>query len=590
MGQESTTHGARAFVLRTFGRNRMVVQALMDVSAWCAGMWLAVLLRFDGDLGQWRVRSVMAAALLGGTLQLVAGLGLGLYIGRWRFGSFDEVAAVTRGAITVTALLAIIARWCFEPRLVPTSVSLAAGLFALLLMGMTRYAWRSAIDRRLRPSLDASRKVLVFGAGEAGVQLVTAMLRNPESPWYPVALLDDDPAKHKLRVLGVPVLGGRDRLTAAAESTGADHLIVAIPSGTGELVRDLSNAALDANLSVSLLPPVDHLIGADVTVSDVRPIDERDLLGRHEITTDVDQIAGYLTGKVVLVTGAGGSIGSELCRQIDRFGPARLVMVDRDESALHAVQMSIEGRALLDTRNLVVADIRDAARIDEVFDEHRPDVVFHTAALKHLPLLEMYPEEGEKTNVAGTLHLLLSAERTGVARFVNISTDKAADPTSVLGRTKRTAEQLTAAVAERASGTYLSVRFGNVLGSRGSVLEAFRKQIAAGGPLTVTHPEVTRYFMLVEEAVQLVIQAGAIGSDGEALVLDMGQPVRIADVARRLAAQSGRPIGIVYTGLRPGEKLHEVLLGAGELGHRRAHPLISHVQVPPIALEAFTYV
>ncbi len=581
MGQLSRDIGARRSVaLRVLARHRGWVQTLIDVGAWMIGLWAAVLLRFDFDLAAWQAPSVFTAVALAGFLQLGAGFAGGLYIGRWRFGSFEEVAAVARAALVVTAALFAISRWAYEPRLLPVSVSVAGGIFAAVVMGVSRYTWRFFIDRGLRPSKESTANVLVFGAGEGGIQLVTAMLRNPESPFYPVAMIDDDPAKQQLRVMGVPVVGGRERLGDVVSALGVRHLVIAIPSAESALVRELSNLALEADLDVSVLPRVDGLITTDVNLADVRPVDERDLLGRHVVTTNVDQIADFLHGQRVLVTGAGGSIGSELCRQLTRFGPSELVMLDRDESALHAVQMSIEGRAMLNSRNLVVADIRDADRVDEVFREHRPQVVFHAAALKHLPLLEMYPEEGVKTNVWGTHNLLRSAEAVGVSRFVNVSTDKAADPTSVLGYTKRAAERLTAAVAAEAVGTYLSVRFGNVLGSRGSVLEAFRKQIDAGGPLTVTHPEVTRYFMLVEEAVQLVIQAGAIGRGGEALVLDMGEPVKIDDVARRLAAQAPRPIEIVYTGLRPGEKMHEVLLGGDELDHRPAHPLISHVPVP----------
>jgi FlaA1/EpsC-like NDP-sugar epimerase len=261
------------------------------------------------------------------------------------------------------------------------------------------------------------------------------------------------------------------------------------------------------------------------------------------------------------------------------------VLLDRDESALHAVQLSIEGRALLDSRHLVVCDIRDTDRVTQIFEEHRPEVVFHAAALKHLPLLQMHPEEALKTNVWGTQVLVDASLATGVQRFVNISTDKAADPCSVLGYSKRLAERLTAAAADHGDGVFLSVRFGNVLGSRGSVVTAFEKQIEAGGPITVTDPDVTRYFMTVEEAVQLVIQAGAVGRDGEALVLDMGEPVRIDDVAKRLIAESNRSIEIVYTGLRDGEKLHEVLFGTGEVGSSPSHPRISHVEVPPLAVD-----
>ncbi len=290
-----------------------------------------------------------------------------------------------------------------------------------------------------------------------------------------------------------------------------------------------------------------------------------------------------MAGRRVLVTGAGGSIGSELCRQLYRLEPAELMMLDRDESALHDVQLSLDGRGLLDSPDLILVDIRDGARVEEIFLDRRPEVVFHAAALKHLPLLEAHPAEAVKTNVWGTYNLLRAATRAGVERFVNISTDKAANPCSVLGYSKRIAERLTAMVAEEAdTGRYLSVRFGNVLGSRGSMLGAFTAQIEAGGPVSVTHREVTRYFMTIEEAVQLVIQAGALGDAGEALVLDMGEPVRIVDVARRMIEESGRDVDIVFTGLRPGEKLHEVLFGDGEIGTSPSHPLISHVGVPAL--------
>lgn len=305
-----------------------------------------------------------------------------------------------------------------------------------------------------------------------------------------------------------------------------------------------------------------------------------DLLGRPEIDTDLDSVAGYLTGKRVLVTGAGGSIGSELCREIHRYAPAELMILDRDESALHALQLSLDGRASLDDRSVILADLRDAVTIRAIFQARRPQVVFHAAALKHLPMLERFPGEAVKTNVFGTLAVLEAA--TGVERFVCISSDKAANPCSVLGYTKRITERLTAHTAATSKGSFLSVRFGNVLGSRGSVLTTFQAQIAAGGPLVVTHRDVTRYIMTTREAVHLVIQAAAIGRRGEALVLQMGDPVRIDDVARRMAQLSPVPIDIEYCGLRPGEKLHEDLFGTGEIDLRPVHPMISHVRVPPL--------
>jgi FlaA1/EpsC-like NDP-sugar epimerase len=356
-----------------------------------------------------------------------------------------------------------------------------------------------------------------------------------------------------------------------------------MPSAPGHVLRDLVAEASRAGLPVQTLPSLAELMRPTVEVADIRPITEADLLGRRQIDTDVAAIAGYVRGRRVLVTGAGGSIGSELCRQLCRFEPLQLVMLDRDESALHAVQLSIEGRALLDDPNLVVADIRDEARLHEVFERHQPQVVFHAAALKHLPLLEQHPSEGVKTNIWGTQHVLRAARSVGVSRFVNISTDKAANPVSVLGLTKRVAERLTSAAAQQTGEPYLSVRFGNVLGSRGSVVPAFQTMIEAGGPVTVTDERVTRFFMTIPEAVQLVIQAGAIGAGGEVLILDMGEPVRIADIARRLIEASGKDVQIVYTGLRPGEKLHEDLVGHSEVGVQRNHPMITHAVVPPLA-------
>ena len=331
------------------------------------------------------------------------------------------------------------------------------------------------------------------------------------------------------------------------------------------------------------MPPVTEILGGRIRLDDVRKVDIADVLGRHQVTTDLASIADYLTGRRVLITGAGGSIGSELARQVHKFGPAELIMLDRDESALHSVQLSIYGRGLLDTPDVVLADIRDAEALRPIFDEHKPEIVFHAAALKHLPLLEQYPDEGWKTNVLGTLNMLTLSREFGVQHFVNISTDKAADPTSVLGRTKRTAEQLTAWAAQNAEGNYMSVRFGNVLGSRGSMLHAFNSQIEGGGPITVTHPDITRFFMTIPEACELVIQAGAIGGPGEVLVLDMGTPIKILDVANRMVAQSGKTIEIVFTGLRPGEKMHEELFAEDERGTSTSHPLISQVAVPPLS-------
>ena len=321
------------------------------------------------------------------------------------------------------------------------------------------------------------------------------------------------------------------------------------------------------------------MINGRISLGDLREFNVTDLLGRRPISTDLSKISGYLNGKVVLITGAGGSIGSELARQVRTLGPSKLILLDRDESALHAVQLSLYGSGLLDTDDMVLCDIRDRDDLQAVFEDHRPQVVFHAAALKHLPMLERFPREGWKTNVLGSLNVLECAHQVGVVNFVNISTDKAADASSVLGRTKRLAERLTAWYGQTYDLPYVSVRFGNVLGSRGSVFYTFLAQIERGGPVTVTHPDVTRYFMTIPEACQLVLQAGAIGGPGDAMVLDMGEPIKIVDVAERLIAESGKRVKIEFTGLRPGEKLHEALFSTLESGIASEHPLISSVTV-----------
>lgn len=514
------------------------------------------------------------------TVQVSIGDLVGLYRGRWRRCSFDEAMAIAAAVMTAIAVMLAIDVWLGTR--VPPAAAVTGGVFTLVTIGAIRCVEQVSLDRRLRPSRNVCHRVVVLGAGNAGEQVVKAMLRNPDSEYFPVALLDDDPHKAGLRIMGVAVQGSRHDLAQVAETHRADTLLVAMPTAGALLVRQLAEDARRCRLAFKVLPPLSELPDGVVRLTDVRALTPRDMLGRREIEIDVDAVAGYLTGKRLLVTGAGGSIGSELCRQLARFAPERIVMLDRDESALHRVQLIVYGRALLDDRTVVVADIRDRARLDEVFDEHQPDVVFHTAALKHLPLLEMHPAEALKSNVWGTANVLEVAAGHGVERFVNISTDKAADPISVLGWSKRVGERLTASYGQSATGVYLSVRFGNVLGSRGSVLHAFQAQIESGGPLTLTHPDVTRYFMTVEEAVRLVIQAGVVGRPGEVLVLDMGVPVRIHDVARQLIAASGRDLEIVYTGLRQGEKLHEVLLGMTERDERPVHPLITHVSVPAL--------
>jgi FlaA1/EpsC-like NDP-sugar epimerase len=564
-------------------RHLPVVQFVHDAAAWAIAVPFATYARFDFDAGPVNEAGMLWATVLAISLQGVIGALLGLYRRQYNYGSLDEVRALALSVAGVSLVGLGVAR-AFGGSMVPRTAPVIAGFLALVMAFGVRYVARLVEDRTLRPSVDRSEPVVVFGAGNAGRQIVRTMLRDPGSRYRPVALLDDDPHKSRLRIDRLRVEGTREDIAAVADAYGAASVLLAIPSASGALLRELTTPLVDAGLNVLVLPPVAELFGT-VGLADIRPVTIADLLGRNPADIDTAAIAGYITGRRVLVTGAGGSIGSELCRQLRRYEPATLIMVDRDESGLHGTQLSIEGRALLDSPTLALVDIRDRGRVFEVFQHHRPEVVFHAAALKHQPLLELHPDEAWKTNVVGTHHVLEASDAVGVARFVNISTDKAADPQSVLGFSKRLCERLTAAVAEATTRPFVSVRFGNVLGSTGSMLKTFEYQAANGGPITVTDPDVTRYFMTVEEAVALTIQAGAIGRPGEVLVLDMGRPVRIVDVARRLAEQAEGPIEIVFTGLRPGEKLHEVLFGAGERDWRPSHPLVSHVPVPALRFE-----
>ena len=561
--------------------SRTAMEMTYDIIVWTSGLSLAAWATRD----LMRVPAGLAPVALFLALILVppaAGLVAGLYRSRRERGSLDEIVGIVLSASftcgTLVALGAVLVPGQRAP-LRTVAGGLAVALPAMLTGRYVLFAARRATRGRVSVSAE---KIIVFGAGDAGSQLVRSLLGQPDSRYRPVALLDDDPDKRRLRVLGVPVLGGRGAIAQAAARTGARVLVIAIARPSGPAIRELTAEAERCGLVPKVIPSVAELIGGCARIEGVRDPRITDLLGRRELDTDVEAMTQHFAGKRILVTGAGGSIGSELCRQLHRFGPAQLVMLDRDESALHAVQLELHGRALLDSDETVLADIRDPRRVMEIFRQTRPQIVFHAAALKHLPLLERYPAEALKSNVWGTHTVLAAAAACGAESFVNISTDKAANPVSVLGYSKRVAERLTAHLAGRAAGRYISVRFGNVLGSRGSVLTTLSAQVAAGGPVTVTHPDVCRYFMTAHEAVQLVLQAAVIGRTGEVLVLDMGEQVRIADIARRLIAAGPRAADIVFTGLRPGEKLSESLLGDDELDERPYHPLIRHAPVAPL--------
>lgn len=559
-------------------RFRRLALAVWDVLCWFLATLALIATRFDFVLlpDIWEVS--IAYAGTGAIAQLVIGWFSKAYRGRFKIGSFEEAAYLAR--TTGVLWLALSVFFLLLPNDVPPAVLLLVPFGALLLMAAGRFVFRAALQAALGRKEEGER-LLIYGVGNAGTQIARLVVSDPDSPYDVVGFVDDDVMKRNLHIGSHRVLGTGNDLLDVIDKWQVDAVLLAVANSTPHLVRRVTTAVEGSGRRMLILPPLQDIVGGRVKLDQLHEVDVTDLLGRKQIRTDLSEISAHLNGEVVLVTGAGGSIGSEIARQVHRFGPRELVMLDRDESGLHGTQLTIYGKGLLDTPDVVLCDIRDAEALDRVFAQHRPSVVFHAAALKHLPLLEQYPDEAWKTNVLGTLNVLEAAERHGVRHFVNISTDKAADPTSILGRSKRHAEELTSWFAERGAGTFVSVRFGNVLGSRGSVLHTFRQQISADGPVTVTHPDVTRYFMTIPEACELTLQAAAIGDPADVLVLDMGEPVRIVEVAERLIQQSGKNIDIVFTGIREGEKLHEVLFSGTEYSTPTHHPLISRVGVPP---------
>ncbi len=553
---------------------------LFDAACWLLAVLIAAILRYDFDLATVKWGPLILIGLGAALIQWLFGYPLQVYRSRYEKGAFAEVFAITIATVLTGVVGGVLTLLWGTAWQVPRSLVFIATPIALVAMLGIRYATRLKRDRFLRPGADAV-PVLLLGAGYVGTHLMHWILNDRDSDYLPVGFIDDDPAKANASVRGVRILGTLKDLTDINKQAGAKVLIVALSNPSGTLLRQVQEAALEANLTVKVMPPMGDVV-SNVPVNDLRDLSIDDLLGREVVDTDVAEIAGYLTGKRVLVTGAGGSIGAQLCYEIAKYGPSELIMLDRDETGLQQAQIDTFGTGLLDTKEVVLADIRDSETVTKIFVDREPDVVFHAAALKHLPLLEQYPDEAWKTNVQGTLNVLRAAEVAKVSTFVNISTDKAANPTSILGYSKRAAEKLTASFGAQTDALYSSVRFGNVIGSRGSMLPTFTKLINEGKDLTVTHPDITRYFMTIPEACQLVLQAGGIGSSGEVLILDMGEPVRILDIAKQMISLSGKDINIVFTGLREGEKLHEDLIGEDELADRPYHPKISHTQVKPI--------
>jgi FlaA1/EpsC-like NDP-sugar epimerase len=555
---------------------RSLTASLHDLCAAAVAWVMGYALRFNFDIPPNFADAMLRNLLWIIPLQAVIFHGFGLYRGIWRYASIPDLRRIALAAGTVA--LAIPALLLMLQRLndVPRSVLVLHPILLVLIMGGSRFLYRAWKDGQLiSPRKLDSEPVLVMGAGAAG----SALLRDMASSrrWRAVGLLDDDPAKLRLQVQGVPVLGRLDDVARIASAYQVQAVIIAMPSATASVRRHAVELVVGAGLKALTVPALADVLAGRVAAAEVRQVELEDLLGRDPVLLDDSGLKQQLAGKSVLVTGAGGSIGSELCRQIIRFGPRRLVFLEQSEFALYSIEQEFAGQPV----SCVMGDVKDAERMAAVFAEYRPDVVFHAAAYKHVPLMERANAwEAVKNNVQGTLNVARAALAAGAGEFVLISTDKAVNPTNVMGASKRLAEMACQAVQAQASATrFVMVRFGNVLGSSGSVIPRFREQIARGGPVTVTHPEIIRYFMLIPEAAQLVLQAGLMAAreaeGGRIFVLDMGDPVKIVDLARdmiRLSGFADEEIKIEFTGLRPGEKLFEELLADGESTLPTPHP------------------
>ncbi|MET0728082.1 MAG: nucleoside-diphosphate sugar epimerase/dehydratase [Acidimicrobiales bacterium] len=548
--------------------------ALLDAAIVAASFALVLLLRFDGTVpgtiwerfGSWLPVAIAVA--------LLTNWSFGLYGQVWRYASAQEARRLL-GAMLST-LLVLSGGELITGRSVPWSVIVLGTGVAAFGMGAVRFQSRLFSFYRHDGSPGGSR-VVVLGAKDAGATLIAEMQRFPGAGLHPVAVLDPAPARHGRTLLGLQVAGGFDRLPATVRATGADVAILAMSSVSAETVRQAAAAAEEAGIALKIVGGLVGRVKGSGGLRSVRDLQIDDLIGRAEVRTDLEAVRRMLVGRRVLITGAGGSIGSEIARQVARCAPAVLIALDHDESHLHDMAASITETPVLQ----VLADIRDDRAVDRVFDRHRPELVFHAAAHKHVPLLEDHPAEAVRTNITGTANLLAASAAVGVERFVFISTDKAVEPSSVMGASKRVGEHLVLSASGLGS-THAAVRFGNVLGSRGSVVPTFARQIADGGPVTVTDARMTRYFMSIEEAVQLVLQAAAMASGGDLFVLDMGEPVRILDLAERMIRLAGLRVGadieVRVTGVRPGEKLEEELLAGDEPATRTTHPAISRVE------------
>lgn len=499
-----------------------------------------------------------------------------LYKKAWEYASIGELVCIFK-AITLSILSAAFVQEVIVQDIYVRLLAVT-WMVHILLIGGSRFCWRLVRDIYIKKDVNKKR-TLIVGAGSAGMMVVRQLINNHDAELLPVAFIDDNINIQQLDILGVPVVGSIDQIERAVAELHIDNIVIAIPSLGKKELNNIFRECAKTSAKTQILPKLEDIVTGKLSVNQFRDVQVEDLLGREPIELDIDSISGYITQKRVLVTGAGGSIGSEICRQITRFNPSQLILLGHGENSIYSIEMELRDRCgLTDIKFMTeIADIQDPVKMMAIMNKYRPHVVYHAAAHKHVPLMERNPEEAVKNNVIGTMNVAKAASKFGVGTFVMISTDKAVNPTSVMGATKRLAEMIIQHMDTSSETKFVAVRFGNVLGSRGSVIPRFKQQIEKGGPVSVTHPEMIRYFMTIPEASRLVIQAGALAKGGEIFVLDMGDPVKIVDLAKNLIKLSGNStddIEIVFTGIRPGEKLFEELLQANEIEEKQVYPKI----------------
>ena len=568
------------FNLKT-SKSRMILLFIVDVITIIVNSYLALIVRYKMDGNTVPVEdltSVNTYLLINIVTTMIIFLLLNLYNRVWSYASLYEALLVCAAAILSTAFQAFGMSLLYLT--VPRSFHLFYFFFLTMTTLITRFSYRilHALQRGILKNTNRPINTMVIGAGEAGNIIITEMKTSKHLNRNVVCVIDDNPSKIGKYIRGVRIVGDRTKIKEAAKKYDVDEIILAIPSADNKDTRDILRICNETTCKLKVLPGVYQLINDEVSVSKLREVSIEDLLGRDTVKIDIDSIAGYVRGKSVLVTGGGGSIGSELCRQIAAHNPRMLIIFDIYENNAYDIQQELKKKYPKLRLEVLIGSVRNTKRIESVMDLYRPDVVYHAAAHKHVPLMEDSPNEAIKNNVFGTYKTARAADKYGVKKFVLISTDKAVNPTNIMGASKRLCEMIIQTFSRYSRTEFVAVRFGNVLGSNGSVIPLFKKQMAAGGPVTVTHPDIIRFFMTIPEAVSLVMQAGALDHGGEIFVLDMGEPVKIADLAKNLIRLSGYTLGvdmnIEYTGLRPGEKLYEEILTKEEGLQKTANNLI----------------